>query len=85
MLLHNSYINVAIANILLYHKSLYDLPVPKGKNPKFGGNGVVKSGKKWYFVTSKILEKLVSRHRHLVELENVGIAFERKSVAYSII
>ena len=31
MLLHNSYINVAIANILLYRKSLYDLPRRKCK------------------------------------------------------
>ena len=32
MLLHKSYINVAIANILVYRKSLYDLPEPKYKN-----------------------------------------------------
>ena len=35
MLLHNSYINVAIANILPYRKSPYDLPVPKYKNLDF--------------------------------------------------
>ena len=35
MLLHNSYINVAIANMLPYRKSLYDLPVPKYKNLDF--------------------------------------------------
>ena len=29
MLLHKLYINVAIANILLYPKSFYDLPEPK--------------------------------------------------------
>ena len=32
MLLHNSYINVVIANILLYRMSLYDLQKPKYKN-----------------------------------------------------
>ena len=32
MLLHNSNINVAIAIILLYEKSFYDLPGPKCKN-----------------------------------------------------
>ena len=31
MFLHNTYINVAIAHILLYRKSLYDLPGPKYK------------------------------------------------------
>ena len=34
MLLHKSYINVAIANIFLYRKSLYDLPGRKYKIPK---------------------------------------------------
>ena len=29
MLLHKSYINMAIANILVYSKSLYDLPRPR--------------------------------------------------------
>ena len=29
MLLHNSYINVTIAHILVYRKCLYDLPEPK--------------------------------------------------------
>ena len=38
VLLHNLYINVAIAKILLYSKSLYDLPEPKyQKWPKFHG------------------------------------------------
>ena len=38
VLLHNMYINVAIANILLYSKSLYDLPGLKyQKWPKFHG------------------------------------------------
>ena len=32
MLLHNSHINVVIANILLYHNRPYDLPGPKYKN-----------------------------------------------------
>ena len=32
MLLHSSNINVAIAVILMYRKSLYDLPGPKCKN-----------------------------------------------------
>ena len=32
MLLHKSYINVTIANILLCSLSLYDLPGPKCKN-----------------------------------------------------
>ena len=32
MLLHKSDINVAIANILVYQNSLYDLPEPKCKN-----------------------------------------------------
>ena len=39
MLLHNSNINVAIANILLYKQSPYDLPRQKYKNfatPKTG-------------------------------------------------
>ena len=40
MLLHNSNINVAIANILLYQKSLYDLPGLKCKNvKKLNGRG----------------------------------------------
>ena len=34
MLLHNLYINVSIANILVYSKSLYDLPKPIEKNRK---------------------------------------------------
>ena len=34
MLLHNSNINVTIANILVYQKSLYDLPGRKCKNVK---------------------------------------------------
>ena len=33
MLLHKLYINMAIAHILLYRKSLYDLPRRKYKNP----------------------------------------------------
>ena len=32
MLLHNLYINVTIAVILLYSKSLYDLPKPRYQN-----------------------------------------------------
>ena len=32
MLLHKSVINAAIANILVYRNSLYDLPRPKCKN-----------------------------------------------------
>ena len=42
MLLHKSYINMAIAHILVYSKSLYDLPGPKCKNPArrvWRGNG----------------------------------------------
>ena len=34
MLLHESYINMAIANILMYSKSLYDLPRLVGQNTK---------------------------------------------------
>ena len=34
MLLHKLYINVAIANNLLYRFTLYDLPEPKYKNLK---------------------------------------------------
>ena len=32
MLLHKLYINVTIRHILMYRKSLYDLPGPKYKN-----------------------------------------------------
>ena len=39
MLLHNLYINVAIAVLLLYSKSLYDLQKPKCKNPTFAPKG----------------------------------------------
>ena len=39
MLLHNLYINVAIAVLLLYWKSLYDLQEPKYKNPMFAPKG----------------------------------------------
>ena len=39
MLLHNLYINVAIAVLLLYQKSLYDLQEPKYKNPTFAPKG----------------------------------------------
>ena len=39
MLLHNSYMHVAIAVLLLYWKSLYDLQKPKCKNPTFGPKG----------------------------------------------
>ena len=39
MLLHNSYINVAIAVILLYRKSLYDLQEPRYKNLIFVPEG----------------------------------------------
>ena len=38
MLLHNLYINVAIAVLLLYRKSLYDDQEPKYKNPTFAPN-----------------------------------------------
>ena len=75
MLLHNSNINVAIAVILLYQKSLYDLQGPKYKNPNLRMN------KKWarsifgYFSTSKSLEKFVSHQWHLVEYDNVEKPF----------
>ena len=39
MLLHNLYINVAIAVLLLYQKSLYDLQEPKYKNRLRGITG----------------------------------------------
>ena len=39
MLLHNLYINVAIAVLLLYSKSLYGLQEPKYKNPIFAFKG----------------------------------------------
>ena len=35
MLLHNLYINVTIAVLLPYRKSLYDLQKPKYKHPTF--------------------------------------------------
>ena len=37
MLLHKLYINVPIADSLLYRFSLYDLPGPKFKNRRFFG------------------------------------------------
>ena len=43
MLLHKSYINMAIANIFLYRKSLYDLPGRKYKIAK-NQKGAVKKG-----------------------------------------
>ena len=76
MLLHNSNINVAIAVILIYQESLYDLQGPKYKNPNLRMN------KKWarsifrYFSTSKSLEKCVSHQWHLVEYDNVEKPFE---------
>ena len=42
MVLHKSEINVAIANILVYRNSLYDLPGPKCKN--LGNRQTLKKG-----------------------------------------
>jgi hypothetical protein len=39
MLLHDSYINVAITVILMGRNSLYDLPVQKCKNLRFTEKG----------------------------------------------
>ncbi len=41
MLLHKSYINVAIANILVYLKSFYDL-----QRPRYG-NSATRGKQKW--------------------------------------
>ena len=46
MLLHNLYINVTIAIILLYSKSLYDLPKPRYQNK---ANFVLRLAKKLFF------------------------------------
>ena len=44
---------------------------------------MAKSGWKWHFFISKSLEKLRSRDPRLVELKNVGDAFERDSFGIS--
>ena len=57
MLLHKLYINVAIANILVYQKSLYDLPGPNCKNR--GEREIVKKGvaqKSWFAWSESVTE-----------------------------
>jgi hypothetical protein len=53
--------------------------VLKYKNHSICKHGGGKKEVKSYFFTSEINEKFVSRYRQLVELKNIGNAFEGKS------
>ena len=60
MLLHKLYINVAIANNLLYRFTLYDLPEPKYKNLKcrFVANGFYQITRYLFILGHMLLHKL---------------------------
>ena len=60
MLLHNTYINEAIANIFMCQKSLYDLPGPKCKNPQSRESKKGRGQKHLYTMEFKIGIQLIS-------------------------